>query len=299
MVPDWTPPWLSATPVMLRPGVSAPLHGFRTMQIAAVLLLLLFALWAGQRWLIYFPVREVPPLAAVGLSTGEPVAFVTEDDLRLEGWFVHPAAAPTGQTIIVFNGNAGNRAYRAPLATALAAAGHAVFLFDYRGYGGNPGLPTERGLRRDARAALQAVLSRDDVDAARVVHFGESLGTGVAVDLAYAHPPHALILRSPFTSLVDVGRHHYPFLPVGWMLRDRFMSADLIAHTRTPLLVIAGTDDRIVPVEMSEALYNAAPEPKWLATIDGADHNDMVLLAGRPVMAAIVKFLDGVRSAPH
>jgi len=284
---------------MLRRGVPTPLHRLRTMQIAALLLFVLFVLWAGQRWLIYFPARDVPPLAAAGLPTGEPVAFVTEDDLRLDGWFVQPTAAPTGQTIIVFNGNAGNRAHRAPLAAALAAAGHAVFLFDYRGYGGNPGLPSERGLRRDARAALQAVLGRDDVDGARVVYFGESLGTGVAVALASEHPPHALILRSPFTSLVDVGRHHYPFLPVGWMLRDRFNSADLIGHIRTPLLVIAGTDDRIVPVAMSEALYDAAPEPKWLATIDEADHNDLVLLAGRPVMAAVVKFLEGVRVGPH
>jgi fermentation-respiration switch protein FrsA (DUF1100 family) len=268
------------------------------MQIAALLVLLAFALWAGQRWLIYFPERELPPPQAVGLPTAEPIAFSTEDDLHLEGWFVHPAGPPTGQTVIVFNGNAGNRAYRAPLAAALARAGHAVLLFDYRGYGGNPGLPSERGLARDARAALQALLSRPDVDPARIVYFGESIGTAVAVRLAAERPPHALILRSPFTSLVDVGRHHYPFLPVQWMLRDRFHTIDRITAVRAPLLVVAGTDDHIVPHEMSEALYAAAAEPKWLATIEGADHNDEVLLAGRPVMAAILKFLDGVRQAP-
>jgi fermentation-respiration switch protein FrsA (DUF1100 family) len=268
------------------------------MQIAALIVLLAFALWAGQRWLIYFPERELPPPQAVGLPTVEPVSFATEDDLHLEGWFVHPAGPPTGQTVIVFNGNGGNRAYRAPLAAALARAGHAVLLFDYRGYGGNPGLPSERGLARDARAALQAVLSRPDVDPARIVYFGESIGTAVAVRLAAERPPHALILRSPFTSLVDVGRHHYPFLPVQWMLRDRFHTLDHITAVRAPLLVVAGTDDQIVPHEMSEALYAAAPEPKWLATIEDADHNDEILLAGRPVIAAILKFLDGVRQAP-
>jgi fermentation-respiration switch protein FrsA (DUF1100 family) len=133
------------------------------------------------------------------------------------------------------------------------------------------------------------------VDDSRIVYFGESIGTGVAVHLASERPPHALILRSPFTSLVDVGRHHYPFLPVAWLLRDRFVSVDRIASSGAPLLVIAGTGDRIVPVEMSEALYQAAPEPKWLVTIEGADHNDGILLSGRPVVAAIVKFLDGVR----
>src|SRR5690606_30697375 len=176
-----------------------------------------------------------------------PVAFHTADDLRLEGWFVSPGAAPTGQTIVVFNGNGGNRAYRAPLAAVLARAGHAVLLFDYRGYGGNPGLPSERGLLRDARAAVDAVASRPDVDPSRIVYFGESIGTGVAVQLAVERPPHALILRSPFTSLVELGRHHYPFLPVGWLARDRFDSMARIAHVRSPLLVIAGTADRIVP----------------------------------------------------
>jgi fermentation-respiration switch protein FrsA (DUF1100 family) len=253
--------------------------------------------WAGQRWLIYFPERQVPPPQAVGLPTAEPVAFQTEDDLRLEAWFVRPTAPPSGQTVIVFNGNAGNRAYRAPVAVALAAAGHAVMLFDYRGYGGNPGLPSERGLERDARAALHAVLSRADVDPARVVYFGESLGSGVAVQLAREHSPHALILRSPFTSLADVGRRHYPMLPVGWLLSDRFPSIDRIATIDAPLLVIAGSDDEIVPAEMSEELYHAASEPKWFATIDGAGHNDDALLAGPSVMAAIVKFLDGVRHA--
>jgi fermentation-respiration switch protein FrsA (DUF1100 family) len=268
------------------------------MQIAALLLLVAIALWAGQRWLIYFPERDVPPPQSVGLPSVEPVAFTTEDDLHLEGWFVHPVASPTGQTVIVFNGNGGNRAYRAPLAAALARAGHAVLLFDYRGYGGNPGLPSERGLQRDARSALQAILSRPDVDPARIVYFGESIGTAVAVRLASERSPHALILRSPFTSLVDVGRHHYPFLPVSWMLRDRFNALDRITSTGAPLLVVAGADDQIVPFEMSEALYEAAPEPKWLATIEDADHNDEILLAGRPVMAAILKFLEGVRQAP-
>ena len=265
------------------------------MTVGVVLLLILLVIWFEQRALIYFPERRVPELRSMGLAGAEPVAFLTEDDLRLEGWFVHPAAPPTGQTIVVFNGNGGNRAYRAPLAAALAGAGHAVLLFDYRGYGGNPGLPSERGLLRDARAAVDAVASLDHVDASRIVYFGESIGAAVAVQLAVERPPHGLILRSPFTSLVDVGREHYPFLPVGWLARDRFDSLRRIADVRAPLLVIAGTADRIVPYEMSETLYEAAPEPKWLVTIEDADHNDDVLLVGRPLIAAIVKFLEGIR----
>jgi hypothetical protein len=261
----------------------------------ALAMLLLVVLWIGQRWLIYFPERKLPAPHLVQLPTAESVAFSTEDDLRLEGWFIRPAAPPTGQTIIVFNGNAGNRAYRAPLAAALAGRGHAVLLFDYRGYGGNPGLPSERGLRRDARAAVSAVASRDDVDPSRIVYFGESIGAAVAVRLASERPPHALILRSPFTSLADVGQHHYPFLPVRWLLRDRYPSIRYIASVGAPLLIIGAAEDRIVPLEMTEQLYEAAAEPKWLVTIEHADHNDYAVLAGPPLIAAVSRFLEGIR----
>ena len=148
-------------------------------------------------------------------------------------------------TVIVFNGNAGNRAFRAPLAAALAEHGISVLLFDYRGYGGNPGSPSEEGLAADARAARRYVAGRAGSD--RIVYFGESLGSGVAVRLAAEQPPAALILRSPFTSLTDTGRHHYPFLPVGMMLIDRFASIDRIRDIRCPLLVIAADHDSVVP----------------------------------------------------
>jgi fermentation-respiration switch protein FrsA (DUF1100 family) len=258
-------------------------------------LVALVTLWLTQRWLIYFPERDVPAPVLVQLPTAIPIAFSTEDGLQLDGWFVRPDARPTGQTVIVFNGNGGNRADRAPLASALAAQGHAVLLFDYRGYGGNPGLPSERGLTRDARAALAALEGRDDVDPSRIVYYGESLGAAVAVRLASERPPQALILRSPFTSLVEAGEHHYPFLPVRWLLRDRYPSDALVGRLGVPLLVITAGADRIVPPEMSERLYDLAAEPKWLVTIEPADHNDPVMLAGAPLMAAIDRFLAGVR----
>src|SRR5207245_2914097 len=183
------------------------------------------------------------------------------DGLGLGGWFVPADGPETRFTMIVFNGNAGHRAMRAPLAAAVGAHGVATLLFDYRGYGGNPGQPSEEGLARDARAARAYLASRRDVDAARVVYFGESLGTGVAVRLATEERPRALILRSPFPSLADVGRHHYPLLPVRWLLRDRFESADRIRGVGCPLLVIAGDRDGIIPMAMSERLFAAAAEP--------------------------------------
>jgi len=257
----------------------------------SLLALVVVLLWAGQRRMIYFPFGDVPTPAAAGLPRAESVAFTTADGLTLHGWFVPAAQPATRQTVIVFNGNAGHRAMRAPLADALARRGIASLLFDYRGFGGNPGSPSEEGLALDARASRAYVTGRPDVDSTRLVYFGESLGTGVAVRFATEHPPAALILRSPFTSMIDVGRYHYPFLPVRWLLRDRFDSLDRIGRVGCPLLVIAGDRDSIIPPALSQRLYDAAPSPKRLVMIPGADHNDEDLFAGPRMIAAIVEFL--------
>jgi len=258
-----------------------------TVVLAAAVLVLF---WLTQRRMMYFPAEGVPTPAQVGLPLAEVVTFATDDGLMLNGWFV-PSERSGAVTVIVFNGNAGNRAYRSDLAVRIAAGGMAVLLFDYRGYGENPGSPTEEGLALDARAARRYVLSREDVDARRLVYFGESLGSAVAVRLAVEHPAHAVILRSPFTSFVDMGRLHYPFLPVRWLLRDRYPSLDRIAQIASPLLVIAGSNDAIVPISQSRRLFEAAREPKRLVIVEGADHNDEALGAGPQVVAAVTGFL--------
>jgi fermentation-respiration switch protein FrsA (DUF1100 family) len=255
-----------------------------------VLLALLLVIWAQQRRLIYFPFGRVPDPGTAGLAGAVPVTFPTSDGLTLQGWFLTRTDAPRF-TVIVFNGNAGNRAFRAPLADALAGRDLAVLLFDYRGFGGNPGTPTEAGLKRDARAARSYAIGRREVDATRLVYFGESLGSAIAVELATEFAPAALVLRSPFTSLTDVGQHHYPFLPVRWLLRDRYPTIDRIADARAPLLVIAGDADGIVPFDQSRRLYEAARHPKSLLVVRRADHNDDVLLAGREMIDGIVSFL--------
>ena len=247
--------------------------------------------WAVQRRLIYFPFGRVPTPDEVGLTDVEPVQFATADGITLNGWFLPSRRLPAGFTVLVFNGNAGNRAYRAPLAAALRAHGLAVLLFDYRGFGENRGAPTEAGLIADARTARAYLLGRGDVDSTRMVYFGESLGSALAVDLAAEHPPAAVILRSPFTSLTEVGQNHYPILPVRWLLRDRFASIARIPQVRCPLLVIAGEADRIVPLEQSRRLYDAARTAKTFVVVPGADHNDDELLAGKEMMEAVVRFL--------
>ncbi|HEU4400431.1 MAG TPA: alpha/beta hydrolase, partial [Actinomycetota bacterium] len=197
----------------------------------AVVLAAVGLLWSQQRRLIYYPAPRAVPAAASVLPAAEEVSFPTEDGLRLAGWFVPAAGSPGRRSreprspaVLVCNGNAGNRSLRAPLAAALARAGLAVLLFDYRGYAANPGRPTEAGLAADARAALAYLAARPEVDPARLVYFGESLGAAVALRLAVERPPAALVLRSPFASLVEVGRRYYPWLPVSRLLFDRYDS---------------------------------------------------------------------------
>lgn len=251
-----------------------------------VLALVLIPVWLFQRSLIYLPSQEVPPVPA-GV---EGVTFDTDDGLTLDAWFLR-AEEPRG-AVIVFNGNAGNRSARLPLGRALADAGYAVLLTDYRGYGGNPGSPSEEGLAADARAAHAFMIGR--VGSHRLFYFGESLGAGVALGLAAETPPEGLILRSPFTSLPDVAAVHYRFLPGSLLLKDRYPNLERIDELDLPVLVIAGNDDEIVPIGQSRELYEAAPEPKELLVIDGVGHNDTALLDGDEMIEGVTEFLSRV-----
>ena len=261
--------------------------------VIAVPAAVLLAFWAGQRSLMYLPSGDVGTPDDAGLGAAESVRLRTDDGLDLSAWFAPAASTPARGTVIVFNGNAGNRSYRGTLGARFVQAGFSVLLFDYRGYGGNPGSPSEDGLAADARAARQYLTTRPDVDQARIVYFGESLGAAVAVGLALARPPAVLILRSPFSSVVDVGRVHYPWLPVSWILKDRFPSIERVPRLTSPALLIAGDRDRIVPVSQTRALFDAAREPKELLVLPGADHNDEELVEGPTMIARVVAFVDG------
>jgi fermentation-respiration switch protein FrsA (DUF1100 family) len=264
----------------MRRGVSYAIVVFAGIALALVLL------WFLQRSMIYFPFGTPPDPASVGLRDTEAVTIATADGETLRAWFVK-ARGEAPATVIVFNGNAGNRGYRADLALALGERGFSVLLFDYRGYGGSTGRPSEQGLAADARAVRAYLASRGDVDLRRVVYFGESLGAGVAVGLAVEAPPAALVLRSPFTSLGDVGQVHYPLLPVTRLLRDNYPSLDRIARLACPIAVIAGDRDGIIPVAQSRAIYDAARGPKTWTVVAGADHNDASLAHGPQVIDAV------------
>lgn len=258
---------------------------------------LIVAIQSQQRRLIYFPSRDPVPSIATLIPGGRDIVLDTEDGKCLGAWYLPAQDGERGPGVVVFNGNGGDRAGRALLAAGLNRLGMSVLLFDYRGYGGNPGTPSERGLAADARAAQAWLANQPEVDPNRIVYFGESLGAAVAIGLALEHPPAALALRSPFTSLADVAKAHYPWLPVGRLLIDRYPSVDRIGSLSAPVMVIAGDRDDIVPVSLSRKLYDAAQEPKRYLLVPGAGHNDPELIDGDRMLEEVGRFLSeaGVR----
>lgn len=271
-------------------------------EVSPLVLLLLAALgvllllWMGQRRLIYLPSQALPDATTV-VPDAKEVVLTTADGLDLAAWFV-PASGDPVATVVVFNGNAGNRADRARLAIELVTRGLATLLVDYRGYGGNPGRPSERGLMADGRAAVDFLETRPEVDPDLIVYFGESLGAGVAIGVALDRPPAALVLRSPFVSLPEVASVHYPFLPASWMLWDRFPNLERIADLQIPVLAIAGERDSVVPEEQSRRVFDAAPGPKRYLLIEGADHNDGDLAWGERMIDEVVAFVEEFVTPP-
>jgi len=262
--------------------------------VALAVLCVLVLLWGFQRRLIYLPSPTAVSPAAEVLPSAREVTLEASDGLRLAAWFV-PAGQPDREmAVLVANGNAGNRSLRAPLAQALAERDLAVLLFDYRGYGGNSGRPTESGLARDVRAARRFLVENAGVPCNRLLYYGESLGAAVVTELATEYPPAGLALRSPFTDLASVGRIHYPLLPVRILLRDRYRVVGHLAGIEAPTLVVYGSRDSIVPPEQSRAVAEAARGPTRVVEIEGADHNDLALLEGEELIAAIVDLADRV-----
>ena len=267
-------------------------HARRVLRVALVTLLVLAVLgslaWGLQRKLIYFPSAAAVPSPERLLPDARNVSLHTEDGLELGAWLVPPSGPDRHLTVLVTHGNAGDRADRAPLARRLADEGFAVLLFDYRGYGGNPGSPSEEGLRRDADAAYRYLVSDAGVPPDRLIFFGESIGAAVATGLAVRHRPAGLVLRSPFASLAEVGGEHYPWLPLRLQLRDKYPVAEQIRHVDAPTVVVYGTGDTVVPPAQSRTVAKAAGVPARTVVVEGADHNDPVLVGGDEVIGAVV-----------
>jgi fermentation-respiration switch protein FrsA (DUF1100 family) len=266
--------------------------GSLLLPLALLALLLLAAARDGgpallfEHQFIYFPSREVVGTPAdLGLPFEE-ARFGPGG--QLHGWFI-PGSSPV--TFLWFHGNAGNVSHRLDWLRELRSRlGVSLFIFDYQGYGLSGGQPSEESTYGDARAALAYLRSRPDVDAERIVYFGKSLGGAVAIQLATEQPPYRVIAQSTFTSLLDIGRLHYPFLPVSAILRTRYASIEKIDQVKAPLLVVHGADDDVVPLAQAQHIFEAAVEPKRLFVVEAAGHNDVIPLGGEPYFQLLREF---------
>ncbi len=235
--------------------------------IAALLFLL-------QRRILYLPDRNVPDPAGAGIADVRQMSVTTPDGLALLAWYLPPIATD-GRVVLYLHGNAANIGHRAYRLGPFQRLGWGVLLLEYRGYGGNPGQPTEAGLIIDAQSGL-AALREMGFPLSAILLWGESLGTGPAVQLAQQHAVGAVLLESPYTSIADIARSRYRMFPVDWLLLDRFDSLRRIGSVQAPVLVMHGAHDSIIPTAMGRAIYAAAPDPKRLWIAPHAGHLDMV-----------------------
>lgn len=251
-------------------------------------------MWSLQRSMIYFPDTAAVPAAADVLEGGQDLTLETSDGLELEAWFAPPAedASDRDMAVLMAPGNGGNRAGRAGLAQHLQDRGFAVLLMEYRGYSTNPGRPRQDGLIRDGLAAVDA-LEAQGFAPEQTIYFGESVGGGVVAALMSERPPAAAVFRSPFTDLAEVGRHHYRWLPVGLLLRDRFPVTEHVRGTRVPISVIRARHDTVVPAELSAQVADAAPNLVEEHSIEDADHNDPVMF-GPEIADAVARIAEEV-----
>jgi len=264
---------------------------------ALAYLVALGALYSQQRHYLFplDPTRADPAVAGIpGLTE---TTIRTEDGETLVAWVLPPQEGKP--VLLYFHGQSGNlaRPGRLDRYKALAADGEGLFIVSYRGYGGSTGAPSEEGLRADARAAYKAAAERFGSD--RLVAYGESLGTGVAVGLAAEVPVKGLILEAPYVSTAEVGAERYPWAPVKLLMRDQFRSDELIGKVRAPILILHGVKDHIIPYAQGVTLFNLAPGPKRLVSFPDGDHVDLPDHGSIPQVAMFLRDIEGTTPMPQ
>jgi fermentation-respiration switch protein FrsA (DUF1100 family) len=232
----------------------------------------LAVLFFMQRALL-FPVPQTVRTSpqAAGFPEAEEHVLTTADGEKVIAW--HVPAKPGHPVVLYFHGNGDFLAGFFGRFHDLIADGTGIVALSYRGYAGSSGQPSEQGLLRDAAAAYAFTAARYGAD--RIIVWGFSLGTGVAVALAAEQPVARLILEAPYTSIVDVAASGFPFVPVRWFLRDRFHSDQRIARVAAPLLIMHGTGDATIPIALGERLFALAHEPKQFVRFPGGGHADL------------------------
>lgn len=256
-----------------------------------VLVVTVYLMQGRMLYLANVPGRELTATPAdIGFEY-EDVSIRTEDGILLHGWHI-PAEGP--RTLLFFHGNAGNISHRLDSIRQFHRLGLSIFIIDYRGYGHSGGRTSEKGIYRDADAAWQYLTEDRDIAANNIVVFGRSMGASAAAKLAANEQPLALIVESSFTSVPDIARELYPWLPVRRLSRLRHATRDYIADVRCPVLVVHSRDDEIVPFHHGEAIFAAARDPRSFLILRGG-HNDAWLLDEGNYIDGLADFLSGLR----
>lgn len=251
--------------------------------------LLCGVMFLAQRKLQYLPDGVTFNAAAYGLEGFETLP-VTIDGVTINNWYRPPAA---GKPVIVYaHGNAGNFIDRNFRFLPWYRAGYGIALVSYPGFEGNPGGPSEQGNYASARNVLRTVIARGQPPE-KIILVGESMGTGVVVQMATEFAVGGIVLESPYTSLVATAQYHYPWLPVALLMHDRYESLAKINRVQAPLLIIHGERDNIVPFVQGKTLFAAANEPKEAMFIPTAGHsNDMYTdVVNERIMAFIQRLM--------
>lgn len=238
--------------------------------IALVLSLMSLIIYRYQHKLIFFP--EVLPRDFVFTFNYpfEEIFLKTEDNSEIHGLFFH-AKKPKG-VVLYFHGNAGSLRTWGQISENFLPFGYSILIMDYRGYGKSSGSLSEKKLLRDSQTAYDFLKSK--VDEKKIIIYGRSIGTGVAVYLATRTNPRMLILESPFTSLVEIAKFHYPFLP-SFLLKFRFFSNEWIGNIQCPAYLFHGAEDAIIPIRFGENLAKMNPGKVKFIRISHGGHNDL------------------------
>ena len=234
--------------------------------------MVLIGLYLLQHTIIFMPSKQRPQTKEFVRLGFHSVTIETADGLTLRSFY--KAAQPGKPTLVYFHGNGGHLGHRLNRALPYLDKGYGVLFVGYRGYGGNPGKPTEQGLYQDGRASLE-FLRQQGVKGKDILLFGESLGAAVVIQMAVEKKYQALILQAPFTNLVDAGKVRYFFVPVNLLLKDRFASDQKMQLIHSPVLIFHGTEDKIVPIRLGRKLYSLANQPKQFIEFQGSFHNNM------------------------
>lgn len=235
---------------------------------------ILGAMYMNQHNMIYVATTQKPQLKDSRIEGVEEITITTADGLSLRAWYKAPKN-DKHPTILRFHGNGSNVMWSMNSMQSYVSQGYGVLAVEYRGYSGNPGRASEQGFYNDARAYIEWLIKNGTPESS-IILYGESLGSGPAVQMAVEYPAiDTLVLQCAFSSMTEAAAFHYPYFPVALLLKDRYNNLSKIGKIKSPLILVHGTKDSIIPYRLAQKLFDAAPQPKTMITIEGGNHNDL------------------------